>query len=176
MDKPWKIILLLAGIFVAGATTGSLVAVRVNKEKMGKSRSLPVEQWAPNRLRMLSQRLELTPAQMERLRPILRRDMEDLARIRSQSVTESRRIIDRMEKDIADQLTPGQKAEYEKVKQQTEERFRRMMQEREQRGGKGRPGGSGPDGPRRRFERAPGNRNVPPPEPKDAGPKPPGGG
>lgn len=163
MDKPWKIVLLLLGIFCTGATTGGLVAVKVCANKLGRGPALPVDQWAPERLRKLSQRLQLTPEQIDRLRPILRRDMEDLARIRAQSVDESRRIIDRMEKDITSQLTDEQKVEYAKVRRETEERFRRMKQEREQRGG--------PPGERRpKAERGPeGEPHPPAPAPKPGG-------
>lgn len=140
MDKPWKIILLLVGIFLTGATTGGLVAVRVAKERVERPRPPPVDQWAHERLRKLNQRLGLAPEQLEQLRPILRRDMEELGRIRSQSVAESQRVVDRMEKDIAARLTPEQRVEYDKIKKETAERFRRIMQDREKMKGSGAPG------------------------------------
>lgn len=152
MDKPWKIVLLLLAIFATGATTGGLVAVKVCAKKAERGPSLPVEQWAPDRLRKLVQRLKLSPEQAERLRPILRRDMEDLGRIRAQSVEESRRIIERMEKDIMSQLTDEQKVEYAKIRRETDERFRRMKLERERARTEG-----GPPGERRpRPDRPPG--------------------
>ncbi len=178
MDKPWKVILLIAGIFAAGSVAGGFFSFRWAKQHSDRQRAQSPDQWAGRRLGMLTDRLGLTPEQMERLRPILRRDMEDLNRIRSQSMTETRRIIDRMEKDIAQQLTPAQKEEYEKIKQKTAEGFRRMrMQQERARGGKGRPEGGGSDGPRRRPDRPSGEPGGPPPEQKPGEPKqPPGGG
>ncbi len=178
MDKPWKVILLLVGIFAAGGVAGGFVGREFARKKKdsGQHTPLPVEQWAPEQLRRLVQRLQLTPEQSERLRPILRRDMEDLGRNRGQYLSESRRIIERMEKDIADQLTPEQKAEYEKIKQERAERFRRMTQDRKNRpDGEGR---GGPDGPRRRPDRPLGEPGPggPPPGQKPGEPKPPPGG
>jgi hypothetical protein len=169
MDKPWKIVLLLLGIFITGATTGGLVAVRLCRDQAERPRALPVDQWAQERLGRLIKRLNLTPEQSEKLRPILRSHMEELGRIRAQMVSDSRPVIERMEREIAIQLTPEQLAEYEKVKQETAERFRRMQQDRER--GKNRPDFGGPDSPRRRLERPPGDSLPPPPEPK----APPGG-
>lgn len=166
MDKPWKIILLLAGIFVTGATTGGLVAVRVCREKLERPRQLPsVEQWTYERLRRLKARLKLTPEQVEKVKPVMRRDMEELGQLRGNFFAASRTIVDRMEKDIAAVLTPEQLQEFEKVKQESAVRWRRMMQDRE-RGGKGRSG-PGHDRPRRppAPDGQPGEPGKPPPPP-----------
>lgn len=167
MDKRWKIVLLLAGIFATGAATGALVATRVIKEKMSRGRSLSVEQWAPERMRRLTERLELTPEQQEKVQPIIRRNFEELSRLRGEFAQESRRVVQQMEREIASHLTPEQQAKYEQVKRETEERFRRMMQERV-RSGKGRPDGPD-DGPRRRPEGPPGGTGSPPPRPPEGG-------
>ncbi|HYC70901.1 MAG TPA: hypothetical protein VEB66_06830 [Opitutaceae bacterium] len=160
MDKPWKIILLLAGIFATGATTGALVAVRVCKDKLEKPKSPPpMEQWAPERLKRLKERLKLTPEQVEKLKPVMRRDMEELGQIRGTFFGESRRVIERMERDIAAELTPAQRQEYEKVKQESAERWRKMMQERER---SGKPRGPEHDGPRRPADGKPGEPAPPP--------------
>jgi len=167
MDKRWKIVLLLLGIFATGAATGALVAARLVKEKVSRSRSLPVEQWAPERIRRLTERLELTPEQQEQLRPIIRRDFEELSRLRGEFAQDSQRIVQQMEREIASHLTPAQQAEYEQVKRETAERFRRMMQERV-RSGKGRPDGPG-DGPYRRPQGPAGEPASPPKRPPGDG-------
>lgn len=147
--QPWKLVLLLAGIFAAGCVAGSFVTMGYVRSKI-RERGAP-EQWGPARLKLLAQRLDLTPEQIERLKPIVRRDVEDLNRLRQQSFQETRRILERMERDIAAALTPEQKKKFEELNREMRERARKMFEQRrgERREGReGRPpGGKDGDGP-----------------------------
>jgi Spy/CpxP family protein refolding chaperone len=159
MNKPWKIILLLAGIFIAGGVTGAFVMKRVGRELLAR-RAAP-EQWAPQQVKRLMDRLDLTPDQMEAVRPILRRNMEQLNRLRSYSLAETRSIMEQMQREIAGKLTPEQRAKFEQINKEMRERVKRFMNDR--------PSG----GPRNERPRPPGEPGrpegeVPPPE------KPPG--
>ena len=154
--KPWKIILLLLGIFGAGCVAGGFIAVNL-AQKAFQRRALP-EQWGPARLKILSERLSLTPEQVERLKPIVRRDMEDLSRLRQQGFAESRRILQRLERDIGAVLTPEQKAKFEQFNR---EQRQRRMQEFRRGERRERPPGA-PEGP-------PGPRPEPPPEGRGPG-------
>jgi Spy/CpxP family protein refolding chaperone len=168
MDKPWKVVLVLVGMFAAGVVTGGFLAARVIK-RVAEKRTLP-EQWGPARLRMLADRLELTPGQQEKLRPIVRRDVEDLGRIRHHSFNETKRILERMERDISAVLTPEQRVKFEQINREFRARAERFMRERGPRG----PGG----GLRERAPRGDRPSLSPPaeePADKPAG-KPPGGG
>lgn len=165
MDKPWKIALVLLGIFLAGALTGGAVAVRIGRS-MAMKRAMP-EQWGPMQLKRLAERLDLSAEQLEQLRPIVRRNMEELNRLRTYAMGETRTILERMQRDIADKLTPEQRVKFEQMGREMRERAQRMQQERGQR----------PFGPGDRRERPPGDRmpKVPgdkPPEP--SADKPPG--
>lgn len=119
-SRPWKIVLLLVGIFIAGGVTGAFFALQVGQKTLQR-RGLP-EQWGPARLRVLSARLGLSPEQVERLKPVFRRDIEDLARLRQQGFAESRRILERMERDIAAVLTPEQRARFEEFNRELRQR------------------------------------------------------
>ncbi len=144
--KPWKLILLLAGIFLAGGLAGGFLTLRFVHQKM-RERGAP-EQWGPARLRMLADRLDLTPDQVERLKPIVRRDVEDLNRLRQQSFSETRRILERMERDIAAVLTPDQKQKFEQLNKELRERSRRMFEQRRNERRDGKPHTpEGKDGP-----------------------------
>jgi Spy/CpxP family protein refolding chaperone len=152
MNKPWKLVLLLIGIFLAGAVAGGFVTGRIWRPM---PRRMPPDQWGQNRLKVLSERLSLTPDQQTKLQPILQRDMDDLARIRNSSMTESRKIFERMEQDISTLLTPEQKEKFDEMNRERRERFQRMMRERGP-GGPRHPHGEEPDGP------------PPPPPPKES--------
>lgn len=154
MNKPWKLVLLLLGIYIAGGATGALVMARIGRE-MGLRRPGP-EQWAPMQLKRLAERLDLSPEQKEQLQPIVRRNMDELRKLRVSALTETKAVFERMEREIADRLTPEQRAEFEQMNKEFRERVKRFMQDRPNRP----PGG--PGGPHFERERPPGDR--PPPE------------
>lgn len=156
-DKPWKLVLLLTGIFLAGGVAGGFVTLEVGKNMLRKR--LAPEAWGPARLKKLEEQLKLTPAQIERLKPIVRRDVEDMGRLRQQGFLETRRILERMEKDIAAVLTPEQRAKFEKLNEEMRERARRLMERRE-RGDKSERRGPPPEG----------KDGPPPPPPEGKGP------
>lgn len=126
--RPWKLVALLVGIFLAGGVTGGFIGLHFGQKAMMR-RGVP-EQWGPARLKVLAERLDLTPAQIERLKPIIKRDVDDLGRLRQQSIDDTRRIIERMEKDIAAVLTPEQKAKFEEFNREQRERVRKFWEQR----------------------------------------------
>jgi uncharacterized membrane protein len=155
MNKPWKLVLLLIGIFIAGGVTGAFVMLKVGREMVAK-RPQP-EQWAPQHLKRIVDRLGLKPEEAEVIRPIVRRNMEDLNRLRASSFAETKVIFERMEREISAQLTPEQRAKFEQMNKEMRERAKKVINPRERPPGE--PGKS-PD------EKPPGER--PPPD------KPPG--
>ncbi|MDQ5979718.1 MAG: hypothetical protein QG602_2693 [Verrucomicrobiota bacterium] len=160
MNKPWKLILLLTGIFLAGGVTGSFLTVRFGRNWINQR--VATEKWAPDHLRKLTERLELTSEQVEKLKPIVHRNMEEIGRLRSDSVKETRSVFERMEREIAAQLTPEQRAKFEEFNRQKRERLRKLMDRRpgeETREG-ARPPKDNPDGPK---------PPPPGPAPRDAG-------
>ena len=153
-QKPWKLILLLTAIFLAGGATGALVTMRVGR-KMIADRPMP-DQWAPLHMRKLADRLKLEPEQVEQLRPIVRRNLEELGRLRNTCLADSRVIFERMEREVADKLTPEQRVKFEELNRQMRERAKKLMPNKSNRSRSedGRHGG----------ERTPPPGN-PPPEP-----------
>lgn len=161
MARPWKLILLLTGIFLAGGVTGGFLTLRFGRELWRRETRL--DEWAPARLRLLNQRLHLTPEQVERLKPIMRRDMEALGKVRAQSLQDARAIIERMERDIAAVLTPDQRTEFERLSGELRERTRRMFEQRQRPARPPGPGGDGPRGGRGPRPSEPGERAQPAP-------------
>jgi hypothetical protein len=132
MNKPWKVIIVLLGIFAAGGVTGGFVTLRVCKNKI-LNRPVP-EEWAPKHLKRLVDRLALTPEQQEQIRPIVRRNMEQLNRVRNHSMAETQTVVEGMQQDIAEKLTPEQRTKFEQMNRELREaREAREKHEREKR-------------------------------------------
>jgi Spy/CpxP family protein refolding chaperone len=128
MNRPWKVILVMIGIFLAGSVAGAFIALAVEKSD-SRRRSGP-DQWVPARLRTMSERLQLTPEQIDRIRPIMKREGDELAKLREHGMRETRAILERLEKQIAAELTPEQVAKFEEYNKEVRERTRRMMERR----------------------------------------------
>ena len=158
MNKTWKLVLLLTGIFLAGGVAGSFLTVRFGREWIAQ-RAEP-EQWANHHIRKLTDRLELKPAQVDELKPIIQRNMEELVRRRSDFMAASRTIFERMEKQIADRLTPEQRIKFEEYNREKRERMKKRAEEIRARGD--RPD----DGPR---PPPPGGHGGQPPPPPPGG-------
>ena len=135
MNQPWKVIVVLLGIFVAGGVTGGFVTLRVVRERIS-NRPMP-EEWAPRHLKRLVDRLALTPEQQEQIRPIVRHNMEQLNRLRNQSLAETQMRIESMQRDIAQKLTPEQRVAFEQMNRELREA--RETRERNERAKRPRP-------------------------------------
>ncbi len=159
MNKAWKLVLLLTGIFLAGGVTGAFLTVRFGRNWINQR--MATEKWAPDHLRKLAERLDLKPDQVEKLKPIVHRNMEELGRLRSQSMTETRAVFERMEREIAAQLTPEQRAKFEEYNREKRERMRKLMERRA-------------DGERREGARPEKRPEGAPPPPPGAAPRDPG--
>ena len=164
MNKPWKLILLLVAIFSAGGVAGWFLALKVGKETVAK-RTRP-EEWAPQQMKRLAERLELNPEQTQEIKAIVRRNSEELNRLRNYSFAETKIVFERMEREIAEKLTPEQRTKFEQLNKEMRERVRKFMPERANR--LGQPGGPRPD-----RERPPGEPGKAPADQPPPG-KPPG--
>jgi hypothetical protein len=163
MNKPWQVILVLIGIFAAGGVAGGFVTLRVCKDKL-VNRPVP-EEWAPRHLKRLHDRLALTPEQDELIRPIVKRNMEHLNRIRNSSMEETKTVVEGMQREISANLTPEQRAKFEQMNRELREmREAREKAEKAKRANAGRP----EEGSRPPRNRPPGEKPPPPPD------KPPG--
>jgi uncharacterized membrane protein len=157
MNKPWIVILVLIGIFAAGAVTGGFVTVRVLREKVA-NRPVP-EEWAHKHLKKLGERLGLTPQQTEEVSPIIKRNMEQLGRLRNQSMAETRAIVETMQREISEKLTPEQRVKFEQLNRELREA--REAREKLERAKREKSDGKRPDGP------APEGKVEPPPAKPD---------
>jgi Spy/CpxP family protein refolding chaperone len=143
MNSPWKVVLMLVGIFLAGAFTGGIAVRQWGRELLAK-RSGP-EQWEPIHIKRLSERLKLTEEQLAQIRPLVRRNMTEMAHARETWQGESKAIMERMQREISALLTPDQRAIHEQMNKEQREKAKKLMQERTNR--QAGPGGGKPPGP-----------------------------
>lgn len=124
MTNPWKLILLLLGIFIAGATTGGFLVVQFGREWI--INRLQSDQWAAIHLKKLSEKLDLKPEQAEQILPIIRRNKDDLNQARAECQAQMKIVFERMEREITVILTPEQRSKYEKLVQEMKERAKKV--------------------------------------------------
>ncbi len=87
MSQKWKVLLAFAGIFVAGAIAGGVVALRVEKERAAATaaekervaRDKDAGKISPQLMGQLTSQLALDKAQKERIQPIIDQTAEKIA-------------------------------------------------------------------------------------------------
>jgi Spy/CpxP family protein refolding chaperone len=162
MNKPWKLIVLLVGIFVAGGATGALLAKRMAQVMPSPPKPPPAaETWASLHLKRIADDLQVKPDQMEQIRPIVVRGMRELFSMRSQFLADNRARREQMEREVMQVLTPEQREKYEKINREFQERTRKLEKGGPPPDRNGRP----PDGFKKEREE---NRPPPPDRPRDS--------
>ena len=144
MDKPWKVIVAFVGIFVAGVLVGGLVPLRA--VKVQATRTASPDQYGPFLMKRLVNRLDLTPEQQEKIKPLIDRAAEELHQTRRKAWSESQAVIERVDKEITAELTPAQRAKFERLQNEQRETIRRFRDLRRNNGD--RPGDRPGDGAR----------------------------
>ncbi len=112
--KYWKIVLVLLAITLLSAYGGGIVGYRVAKEK-ARRRSNP-EAWNVTAMRVLEDRLKLTPPQIEKVQAVMDANVVDLVATREETMTKTNAILERMVAQIERELTPVQVAELLKLR------------------------------------------------------------
>lgn len=140
MDKNWRVIFAFVGIFIAGAVSGLLLAPRVFNhvaERRGPATGrapAAVQQLGPQLFRRLTERLNLTEEQREKIKPIEVRTTEDLRRLRRETQHSTELALERMQDEISAILTPEQRVQFEEQIARSRERIKNFLKEQEGRG------------------------------------------
>jgi len=123
--------LAFAVVFLAGGVAGGLVAVRMAPTFV--QRRVFSEQFATSQMRRLVEVHQLTPEQIEKIRPIVEATGEELIRLRRNTSA----AFERMHAGILRELNPEQRARHEEWlikmrerEQRDRERSRQLEEER----------------------------------------------
>lgn len=120
---PAKIILSLIALFFLGGVCGYVFADHQPAPPPTKGQW--EEQWMEMRMHEDMERLKLTPEQVALVRPTYDQLVADLRRLREQTARGLFRAVSAQGRTLAEQLTPEQREEYQKLTQERRARFPR---------------------------------------------------
>jgi len=126
MNSPWKLIILLVGIFLAGAGSGALVAMRVPRRPPSNQPPPSAELWSSKHMKRIIEDLALQPDQVEKIRPVVDRRMQELFNLRARYLDDNHALREVMEREVAEFMAPEQRTKYEKMNREYHERTRRQ--------------------------------------------------
>ncbi len=139
MNKPWKVVLAFTAIFLAGAIFGGLLMARIGP-RLAQRRGGPPPPPSPMMLRHFAERLDLTPVQKEKIRPLVERAEEEVRTMRQTSLKDTGVILRRVQREIAAELAPEQRKKLERMQVRQRELMREerpiLQKMRERMGGK----------------------------------------
>jgi len=126
----WKIVFALIAIFVAGAVTGGLTAIRLARlAKYETLRQVAREndsrRWFAPMIDRWRENLRLKPEQEEKVRPIMQQAADELSNLRSLDLRETDGILSR----VQDRLNPVLAADQRERLQQMREEYEKQQQE-----------------------------------------------
>ena len=96
MSQPWKVILAFAGVFLAGAIAGGPLALRLLRHDGPEYRRTSSRGLGPEIMRHFTERLDLTPEQKEKIRPIIQRAQAETQRLRRENIRNLAATIEQM--------------------------------------------------------------------------------
>jgi Spy/CpxP family protein refolding chaperone len=140
----WKATLVFLGIFITGVVTGGFFGMRVSCDSKHKKTETtahsapapkrPIDDWSKRKHKEFVTRLSLTPEQQEKFEPFFQKAQTEFRRLREQSFQQTSEITDRLDAQLRDLLTPGQRVELEKMIQERKEKYKKAEAERAGRG------------------------------------------
>ena len=88
----------------------------------------------PQLFRRLTDQLDLSAEQREKIKPIELRTTEELRRLRRESQHNTELALERMQDEISAILTPEQRTQFQERIARSRERMKKFLQEQESRG------------------------------------------
>ena len=124
--RQWKIVGSLTAIFIAGAVTGSVITFQVVKSIV-RARSNP-DQWSTRVMREYRHHLQLTPEQVDQIKPRMMEAHRQMKMTRSDLMQEHGQIYRQLHMEIMQVLTPEQRDAFRRLREKKMARFRERNQ------------------------------------------------
>ena len=112
--RHWKILVCLTGLFALGAATGSLLTLRLRPEPTPSAQP-PEEKWRALTLADYERHMELTPEQVERLKPVFGVTGQKLRTLRANTAERVAELVKEMNQQVMPALNPEQQAKLRKL-------------------------------------------------------------
>ena len=122
----WKLVLGLSAIFAMGMGTGAVGAVIFIVHVVMRPES--AKHWVDARMTELDRRVKLTAEQKEKIRPIADKTGNRIREIGANAFAEILQTAQEAHEEISKELTPDQRKEFEKMRQQVIFRLRELGQ------------------------------------------------
>jgi len=126
---PWKIILALVAIFLAGTVTGTVLGPRLPWPR-SPGALLPPEAWGTLMLRRMDARLHLTEEQETALAPLLKESAQKLQAQRRRAFVEQLQIVRDTYEEAEPHLTSEQRTRWQEGRRKLRERIQAETQPR----------------------------------------------
>ncbi len=124
--RHWKMVLGLMAIFVAGVGTGVIGTVVLLHRIF--TRPEPQAHWVDARLGDLEKHLKITPEQRAKIKPVVDRAGLRFREIGGRAFTEIAVAAREAYQDVARELNPEQKAEFDRLRPQVIAKLRELAQ------------------------------------------------
>jgi len=112
----WKIILTLAAVVLISGLAGGVIGTRLAYTRIHRH-NIP-QTWNETVMRKLQRQLRLTPDQAQKIQARMDSRVDELTALREQTITKTNGIIEQLIDDVDHELTPEQKVEFAKLKQE----------------------------------------------------------
>jgi len=125
-----KIVIYLASIFLVGAISGAVVAWGAAKERrvdVNTRKHTTMRDVCDHLKKRYQSHLDLTPAQMEKVEPILDETWKQMRAIHGRTMQEIDEVLDRSNAEIARELTPQQQVKLVEMTRERQEFHRKRM-------------------------------------------------
>ncbi len=120
-----KVVLAMAGIFTAGAVVGGVGTYAWTRKP---STRISSQEFVDRQLRKRVEQLDLSAAQVERIRPIMRRFEESMRACRKRAFAEMGQQVRDLNAGIEEELTPEQRVRFREIQEKERERYDRAIQ------------------------------------------------
>lgn len=124
--RHWKMIIGLMAIFGAGVGTGGVGTILLLQRVF--SSPVATQRWADDKLADLDHKLKLSPEQKTKIRPIIVAAAERLRAIGGEAFDKIITTAEQAHADVAKELTPEQKVEFNKLRKQVINSLRELSQ------------------------------------------------
>jgi len=132
MDKRWKVVFSFVVVFAAGAVVGGVYTLsraeaqpKHWREQM-KDGEQGRKQFSDRAIRHYTERLNLTPEQVDQIRPILEAAGKEMRRVRMDWSKDTAMVAEEMNKSVEAILTSEQKIKFQKHIREMKNRMERM--------------------------------------------------